>query len=143
MLRYWQWGLQGGLGEERPGLPWAGHSWLQQPQGTAEPLSQDGGTSGKPYLRKGKTKPKTHQKQRRGEKKEHEKQLYKHHGQERRRCRCSTALEQIPTLQPVEEPTPQQVDIPKGAVAHTEPTSEQRKCMMKKKQQRRITVYCL
>ncbi|KAK4830272.1 hypothetical protein QYF61_009365 [Mycteria americana] len=45
-------GLRGGLCEERPGLPRAGHSRFQPaptdpPQGTAEPLSHDGSASGK------------------------------------------------------------------------------------------------
>ena len=52
-------GLQGGLCEERLGLPRARHSQFQlvptDPlQGTAEPLGQDGGTSVIMYLRKGK-----------------------------------------------------------------------------------------
>ena len=50
--RYW---LQGSLCEERLGLPHAGHSRFQPaptnpPQGTAEPLSQDGSASRKTYL---------------------------------------------------------------------------------------------
>ena len=45
--------------EERPGLPCARHSRFQPapmdpPQGTAEPLSQDGGVSGKVCVRKGR-----------------------------------------------------------------------------------------
>lgn len=48
-----------GLCEERPGLPRAGHRWLQLAQthplqGTAGPLSQGGGDLGKMCLRKGK-----------------------------------------------------------------------------------------
>ena len=53
-------GCRGGLCEERPGLPRAGHSLFHPAptdplQSTAEPLSQDGGTSGKTSLRKVKT----------------------------------------------------------------------------------------
>ena len=60
--RCWQCRVQGGLCEERPGLPSARHRWFQlaptnPPQGTAEPLSQDGGASGKTYLRKDKMLP--------------------------------------------------------------------------------------
>ncbi|KAK4816724.1 hypothetical protein QYF61_021598 [Mycteria americana] len=36
-------------------------------------------------------------------------------------------MAKIPTLQPMEEPMPEQMDTPKGAVAHGEPTPEQRK----------------
>ena len=48
---------RGGLCEDRPGLPHARHSQFKTPakQDTAEPLSQDGGASGKTYLRKGET----------------------------------------------------------------------------------------
>lgn len=47
------------LCEERPGLPWVGHSWLQSapitpPQGMAEPHRQRGGTLGKACFSKGK-----------------------------------------------------------------------------------------
>jgi len=54
-FRWW-----GGLCEERPGLPHARHSHFQlaptdPPEGMTEPLSQDGGASGKKCLRKFKT----------------------------------------------------------------------------------------
>lgn len=47
------------LCEERPGLPHAGHSWLQPappapPQGMAGPLSNTGGAFLNVYVRKGK-----------------------------------------------------------------------------------------
>lgn len=52
-------GGRGGLCEERPvSAPYQTQlvpdGSNAPPQGTAEPLSQDGGTSGKTYLRKGK-----------------------------------------------------------------------------------------
>ena len=55
-------GLQGGLCEERLGLPRAGHSWFQPapadpPQGMAEPCSHDSSASGKASVRKGKVLP--------------------------------------------------------------------------------------
>jgi len=49
-------GLQSGVGEERSGLHYASSSWPQQTQDTAEPLSQHGGISGKPYLSKTKVR---------------------------------------------------------------------------------------
>jgi len=53
-------GCRDGLSEERPGLARARHRWFQPapmdpPQGTVEPLSQDGGTSGNKSLRNLKT----------------------------------------------------------------------------------------
>jgi len=50
---------KGGFYEERSGIPCAGHTQFQlapvePPQGTAEPLSQDGAASRKSYIRKGK-----------------------------------------------------------------------------------------
>lgn len=45
-------GLQGSLCEKQLGLPCAGHSRAQQ--GTPEPLSQEGGPSGKTNLTKDK-----------------------------------------------------------------------------------------
>lgn len=52
----------GSLCEERSGMPCAGHSPFQPgpinpPQGTNEPVSQDGGALGKAYVRKGQMLP--------------------------------------------------------------------------------------
>ena len=98
-------------------------SWFQPvpttlPQGTAKPLSQAGGISGKACLRKGKK----HQTGR-GRERKSEKHPCKHQGQRRRRGRrcfrqsrdSPTAHrepmpEQISTPQPVKNPTPEQVD---------------------------------
>jgi len=54
--------VQQGLWEESAGLPRAGHSRSQPapaapPQGTAEPLSQDGGAGGGTGLGKGQRRP--------------------------------------------------------------------------------------
>lgn len=59
MARCWQLGLWGSLCEEVLGLLHAGHRQFHPvpthpPQGTAEHLSQDSGTSEKTYLRKGR-----------------------------------------------------------------------------------------
>lgn len=59
VLRRWQRGAAGIACEERLGLSWAGYSCFQlfpmdPPQGTGEPSSQDGVSSGKTYLRKGR-----------------------------------------------------------------------------------------
>jgi len=59
MARCWQWGMPGSLCEERLGLLHSGHGQFppaptDPPQGTAEPLSQDGGNAGKIELRKGR-----------------------------------------------------------------------------------------
>ena len=83
-----------------------------------------------------------------------EKQPCEHRRRRRRGRRCAQpaaeiplqpveriTLEQISTLQPVEDPAPEQVDIPEGSEACGEPTSEQGKSMRGEEQQRGTARY--
>jgi len=107
-------------------LPCAGHrdssagSIMDTPQDTAEPIRVVGGTSVKIYLRKVKTSRREMSKEKNSKKQQRE-----HQGQRTKgrgggpaaRTLISlqhverTTLEQIPTLQPIENPMPEQVDI--------------------------------
>lgn len=109
MSRCWQQSLQGWLlwGDAR--LPYARHRWFQLapaelPQGTDEPLSQDGGSMEKMYLGKGKKCCLPVKSEEKWEKWE----LSIHQGERRRRDRRAPGTEAEIALQPLEKTTPEQ-----------------------------------